>query len=410
MSINAYIGLGSNLGNRWANLDCAIDALRGHPAIGVMRVSTYHETEPVGGPPGQAKYLNAAAQILTSLTPEKLLEAMLSIEAKFGRVRGEPSAPRTLDLDLLLYRNVVRAEPDPILPHPRMHLRSFVVEPLAEIAPKVKHPRFCVTIQRLAENLRPAPPAGLPLAGKRALITGSTSGIGQAIAEAFVDAGAWVIVHGRRSMARARELADQLAKNDVCCHAMLADLRDQGSCVELADAAWDIWDGLDILVCNAGADTLTGEAVSWPFERKLAELWAVDVQAAIQLARLFGSRMKERGSGAILTMGWDQAESGMAGDSGELFAASKGAVMSFTRSLALSLAPAVRVNCLAPGWIKTAWGERASKRWQDRVQRETPLKRWGTPEDVAQTAVWLASPGTAYITGQIVRINGGGVR
>jgi NAD(P)-dependent dehydrogenase (short-subunit alcohol dehydrogenase family) len=120
--------------------------------------------------------------------------------------------------------------------------------------------------------------------------------------------------------------------------------------------------------------------------------------------------MKERGSGAILTMGWDQAESGMAGDSGQLFAASKGAVMSFTRSLALSLAPAVRVNCLAPGWIKTAWGERASKHWQERVRLETPLERWGTPEDVAQTAVWLASPGAAYITGQIVRINGGGVR
>jgi NAD(P)-dependent dehydrogenase (short-subunit alcohol dehydrogenase family) len=119
--------------------------------------------------------------------------------------------------------------------------------------------------------------------------------------------------------------------------------------------------------------------------------------------------MKQRGRGVILTMGWDQAESGMEGDSGELFAASKGAVMAFTRSLAKSLAPEVRVNCLAPGWIKTAWGEGASKSWQDRVMRETPMQRWGTPDDVARAARWLCSPEASYITGQIVRINGGAV-
>jgi NAD(P)-dependent dehydrogenase (short-subunit alcohol dehydrogenase family) len=93
-----------------------------------------------------------------------------------------------------------------------------------------------------------------------------------------------------------------------------------------------------------------------------------------------------------------------------LFAASKGAVMAFTRGLALTLAPEVRVNCLAPGWIKTAWGERASTSWQQRVERETPLRRWGTPEDVAKTARWLMSPAAGYITGQIIRINGGAVR
>jgi 3-oxoacyl-[acyl-carrier protein] reductase len=76
-------------------------------------------------------------------------------------------------------------------------------------------------------------------------------------------------------------------------------------------------------------------------------------------------------------MGWDQAETGMGGDSGQLFAAAKGAVMAFTRSLAVHLAPAVRVNCLAPGWVRTAWGERASDVWQERVWRETPLGRRG---------------------------------
>ena len=120
--------------------------------------------------------------------------------------------------------------------------------------------------------------------------------------------------------------------------------------------------------------------------------------------------MKAQGGGSIVTMGWDQAETGMEGDSGELFAATKGAIMAFTRSLALSLAPTVRVNALAPGWIKTAWGETASAAWQERVLRETPLARWGTPEDVARAARFLVGPGAAFLTGQVVRVNGGAVR
>ena len=117
-----------------------------------------------------------------------------------------------------------------------------------------------------------------------------------------------------------------------------------------------------------------------------------------------------KAGGVILNMGWDQAETGMEGDSGQLFGASKGAVMAFTKSLALTLAPEVRVNCLAPGWIRTAWGERASEVWQERVRRETPLRRWGTPEDIAQAALWLVSPAAQFITGQTLRINGGAVR
>jgi NAD(P)-dependent dehydrogenase (short-subunit alcohol dehydrogenase family) len=100
----------------------------------------------------------------------------------------------------------------------------------------------------------------------------------------------------------------------------------------------------------------------------------------------------------------------MEGDSGQMFGATKAAVMAFSKSLAVSLAPQVRVNCLAPGWIRTAWGEGASAQWQERVQRETPLRRWGTPADVAAAARWLVSPSAAFITGQVVRINGGVVR
>jgi 3-oxoacyl-[acyl-carrier protein] reductase len=120
--------------------------------------------------------------------------------------------------------------------------------------------------------------------------------------------------------------------------------------------------------------------------------------------------MTEAGGGSVVTMGWDQAETGMEGDSGELFSATKGAVMAFTRSLALSLAPEVRVNAVAPGWIKTAWGENASEAWQARAIRETPQARWGTPEDVARVARFLVGPGSGFLTGQVVRVNGGAVR
>ena len=120
--------------------------------------------------------------------------------------------------------------------------------------------------------------------------------------------------------------------------------------------------------------------------------------------------MREANGGTVLNIGWDQAERGMEGDSGELFAVAKGAVMSFTRSLALSLAPAVRVNCIAAGWIRTAWGEKASDEWQQRVLDETPLGRWGEPEDIARLARFLVSPEADYLTGQIICANGGAQR
>ena len=97
----------------------------------------------------------------------------------------------------------------------------------------------------------------------------------------------------------------------------------------------------------------------------------------------------------------------MAGDSGELFAAIKGGVMAFTRSLARSLAPEVRVNCVAPGWIKTQWGQGASDQWQRRAANESLLGRWGTPEDVAGMVRFLVSSQATFITGQTLNVNGG---
>lgn len=174
-------------------------------------------------------------------------------------------------------------------------------------------------------------------------------------------------------------------------------------------AAWEQWGGLDGWVNNAGVDLLTGPESRLDYSQKLERLLNVDVRSAVLLSKLVGERMRSAG-GAILNIGWDQADRGMGGDSGELFAAAKNAVMGCTRSLAVSLAPAVRVNCIAPGWIRTAWGEQASDVWQQRVLDETPLRRWGTPEDVARMARFLLSSEAAYITGQVINVNGGAVR
>ncbi|MBX6315045.1 MAG: SDR family oxidoreductase [Isosphaeraceae bacterium] len=253
-------------------------------------------------------------------------------------------------------------------------------------------------------------PISRELVGLRAAVLGSTSGIGRAIALALADGGANVIIHGRRSRHVAEEVAAECRRRGGRSEVLLADLADRAAGDRLVAEAWEVWGGLDAWLHIAGADTLTGPAAKLDFDAKLDLLWTVDVVATTRLCRAVGRRMKEQGGGSILTMGWDQAETGMEGDSGELFAATKGAILAFTRSLALSLAPTVRVNALAPGWIKTAWGESASDTWQQRVLRETPLKRWGTPEDVARVARFLVGPGAEFLTGQVLRINGGAVR
>jgi 3-oxoacyl-[acyl-carrier protein] reductase len=248
------------------------------------------------------------------------------------------------------------------------------------------------------------------LEGLRAAVLGSTSGIGRAVALALAEAGADVIIHGHRRAEAALGIAALVRSRGSRAHVLMADLADRAAGDHLVEAVWDAWGGLDAWLQIAGADVLTGPAARLSFDEKLERLWAVDVAATMRLCRAIGQRMKEHGGGSIVTVGWDQAETGMEGDSGELFAATKGAIMAFTRSLALSLAPRVRVNALAPGWIKTAWGESASGAWQERALRETPMARWGTPDDVARVARFLVSPDAAFLTGQVLRVNGGAVR
>ncbi|MGE0481522.1 MAG: 2-amino-4-hydroxy-6-hydroxymethyldihydropteridine diphosphokinase [Phycisphaerae bacterium] len=128
-----FIALGSNLGDRAAHLAAALREMDASGDIEVLRCSRFHETAPVGGPAGQGPFLNAAAELHTSRSPRGLLERLLEIERQRGRERRERWGPRTLDLDLLLYRGERIDEPDLQVPHPRMWERPFVMEPLREI-------------------------------------------------------------------------------------------------------------------------------------------------------------------------------------------------------------------------------------------------------------------------------------
>ncbi len=248
------------------------------------------------------------------------------------------------------------------------------------------------------------------LAGRRAFVTGSSSGIGRAIALEFARAGADLIVHCARSVDQAQHVAAQIRDYGRRCEIVVADIGDPAEAERVSSVAWERFAGIDICVNNAGADLLTAAGGQLDYLTKLERLHAVDVRGTVILSRLLGRRMRDVGSGVLINIGWDQADRGMAGESGELFSVAKNAIMGLTRSLAVTLAPEVRVNCIAPGWIRTAWGEQAGEEWQKRVARETPLQRWGAPEDIAKLARFLASDEANYITGQIINANGGAVR
>jgi 2-amino-4-hydroxy-6-hydroxymethyldihydropteridine diphosphokinase len=150
----AFVSLGSNLGMREAALAGAAAALRATPGVRDVVVSAVYETDPVGPGP-QGPHLNAVARLDTTLSPRALLERLLAIELARGRVRGpQRHTARTLDLDLLLFGERVIEEPGLSVPHPRLHERAFVLEPLAELAPGVVHPVLGETAARLAERVR----------------------------------------------------------------------------------------------------------------------------------------------------------------------------------------------------------------------------------------------------------------
>ena len=246
------------------------------------------------------------------------------------------------------------------------------------------------------------------LAGLNAVVTGGSSGIGRAIAEGFAREGARVLLTYRAAAEAGRSVAAGIETAGGQAQAVQADLGSAEACERLAAEAHDRLGRLDVWVNNAGADVLTTEAAGWDWERKLDLLLAVDLKGTIACCYAAARLMRaQAGGGRLINMSWDHALTGMAGDNPEVFAAVKGGVLAFSKSLARSLAPSIQVNVLAPGWIETQFGATAGREFYDQVAATTPLGRWGTPEDVASAAVYLASPEAAFVTGQTLMINGG---
>ena len=149
-SITAYIGLGTNLGNREANLDTALKWLSERMKMG--KISSIYDTEPIGNSE-QPRFLNIACQVFTHLSPEGLLALAKGIEGKMGR-RGKSGQPRIIDIDILLYADTVLDTPDLVIPHPGMAERSFVLVPMAEIAPDLVHPVTGQTIKEMNKAIK----------------------------------------------------------------------------------------------------------------------------------------------------------------------------------------------------------------------------------------------------------------
>ena len=146
----AYLGLGSNLGNRMAFLRSGRDTLVDQSGIVLIRAAGVYETEAVGGPPENPLFLNTVLQIETSLEPQQLLATCMAVEDEFGRSRPVRWSPRTLDIDILFYADLVICEENLTIPHPRLQGRAFVLAPLREIAPDLRHPLLEQTISVLA--------------------------------------------------------------------------------------------------------------------------------------------------------------------------------------------------------------------------------------------------------------------
>ena len=248
----------------------------------------------------------------------------------------------------------------------------------------------------------------MTLEGKRVVVTGGSSGIGRAIATRCAAAGADILLTYRSNRSGAEEAAREVTRTGRRVLVHQADIAREKDITDLARQAREGLGRVDVWINNAGADILTGGAGKLSPKEKLDLVLAVDVRGTVLASWEAAKLMREQGpGGVIINMSWDHVTLGMAGENPVLYSAAKGAVMSFSKSFAREVAPDIRVNILAPGFIETAFGRDANPGFRDEVVQLTPMKRWGTPEDVAAAAVFLASDDARFITGQMIMVNGG---
>lgn len=263
----------------------------------------------------------------------------------------------------------------------------------------------------------------------RAVVTGASSGIGRQIAIGLArqhgshrsearsadreTAAAKLVIHFRKNQRGAEETAAAVQALGATTCLVQADICQSQQRQRLVDESWDFLGPPTTWVNNAGADVLTGEFENESFAEKLRRLIETDVLATIDLSRQVIRRWRQDVSGSeaqppsMTFIGWDQAPLGMEGDAGQMFGPVKAAVMAFANSVAQEVGPTIRVNTVAPGWIKTAWGETTDSYWDGRARRQSLMNRWGTPEDVARAVCFVADPDNTFCNGQTIQVNGG---
>jgi len=245
------------------------------------------------------------------------------------------------------------------------------------------------------------------LAGKVAVVTGASSGIGQAIALACANAGADLVVSYQHNRQGIDETVRRVGEAGRVAVPVQVDVSREADVERLSRAVQEHFGRVDVWINNAGADILTGRGAKLSRAEKLELLLAVDVRGTVVASWAAVGLMRAGAGGVILNMSWDHVIQGMKGENPILYSVAKGAIASFSRSLAREVAPSIRVNILAPGFIETAFGEEADPTWREEVVARTPMARWGVPEDVAQAAVFLASDAAGFLTGQTLAVNGG---
>lgn len=253
----------------------------------------------------------------------------------------------------------------------------------------------------------------LRLSGRGAVVTGASGGIGAAVARAFAEEGADVLVHYFRAAAEAEEVSRGVRALGREALVVQADLSKEAGARAIAQAARERFGHIDIWVNMAGYDILTGDGPRLSDREKLDRLTAIDLRGTMLCSWAAAEAMQDQERGVIINTSWNQALAGSgAGSSGreaELYAAVKAGVTGFSKALARTLAPRIRVNVLAPGWIRTEFYETLGQEARRRIAEGTALRRWGRPDDVARAAVFLASTDSDYMTGQVLSVGGGEV-
>jgi 3-oxoacyl-[acyl-carrier protein] reductase len=240
---------------------------------------------------------------------------------------------------------------------------------------------------------------------KTVVVTGAGRGIGRTLALGFAQQGASVLVHYAHAAEGAHAVVRQITEQGGRAELAQADLRKSEDIARLVHTAHAMLREIDVWINNAGASANSRETSGMDEIAIFDRMMEVDVRGTWLCCRMAADYM--RAGGCILTTGWDGALAGSPGLPAQLYAMSKGAIISLTHSLASEFAPRLRVNCIAPGHVENEWSHSLPAASRQKFVQKIPMQRWGTAEDILGAALFLASPAASFITGQVILVNGG---